>query len=417
MKQVYIIGIGMGSRAGITLEGNKHIEESNLVIGARRMLEAFASENQEQCEDITSVSIFEKIEAADDGAEISVLMSGDIGFYSGTKRLRELIKKNYGSFLGNDNVRVSYIPGISSFAYFLSKIGLPWEDVSPVSLHGRGGSCVRALLEHKKVFFLTDSQDNTVRKICGAFKKAGFGELTVYVGEKLSYPDEKISWGKVAEFAEKDFEALSVIYIEREDDNSLIKGKTTLGIRDDFFERDKVPMTKEEVRTVAVSKLDLKDTYCVYDVGAGTGSVSIELAYACKKGEVYAIEVEPSGIELIEKNKQRFNVKNLHVVKGKAPKAMANLPRPDAAFIGGSKGNLKEIIDDLLFKNPEVKIVATAVSLEAITELTVLSKYYKFSDTEIVQLSVARAKKLGNYNLLMGQNPVFIVSMQHPHFD
>ena len=92
---------------------------------------------------------------------------------------------------------------------------------------------------------------------------------------------------------------------------------------------------------------------------------------------------------------------------------MKNLPKPDKAFIGGSKGNLKEIISDLLEKNPNIRIVANAVSLEAISELTGLIKHFEFEDTQVVQMSVARSKKLGNYNLMMGQNPVFIVAMQH----
>lgn len=415
MKKVYIIGIGMGSPDGITIEGRNKIEESRLLIGAKRMLDSFANKEQEKYDAISSDKIFNKIETVPDGTVISVLMSGDIGFYSGAKKLRELFEEKYGNFFGDQNLIVNYIPGISSFVYFLSKIGRAWEDVKPVSLHGREGTPVFFVQTNNKVFFLTDSQDNTVRKICQKLVIGGFGDAKIFVGEKLSYPDEKISEGYVRDFENQDFEPLSVIYVEREEPvrTGLIHNKTTLGIDDDLFERAKVPMTKEEVRTIAVSKLNIKDTDCVYDVGAGTGSVSIELAMACKRGEVYAIEINEEAVALIGQNKEKFKASNLHIISGEAPQAMQGLPVPDKAFIGGSKGNLKDIIESLLDKNPDIRIVATAVSLEAIAELTTLMKYFQFQDTQVVQMSVSKSKKLGSYNLMMGQNPVFLVSMQY----
>lgn len=414
MKKVNIIGIGMGNPTGITIEGKLKIEESNFLIGAKRMLEAFASENQKTCDAITSNQIFEQITNADDDSVISVLMSGDIGFYSGAKKLRETFEKAYGSFLGNADISINYIPGISSFVYFMSKLGMPWEDVKPISLHGRENDPIVELCKYNKVFFLTDSKDNTVRKICNKFQDNNFSDIKICIGENLSYPSEKITIGKISDFLDTDFDPLSVIYVEKNSEETLesFTSKATIGISDEMFIRAKVPMTKEEVRTLAVSKMNLQDTDCVYDIGAGTGSVSVELARVCKNGEVYSIEIEEEAVNLIYENKEKFKVGNLHVIHGGAPEAMENLPMPDKAFIGGSKGNLKEIIEDLLHKNPDIRIVATAVSLEAITELTGLIKHFEFAYNEIVQISVARSKKLGNYNLMMGQNPVFIVTMQ-----
>ncbi len=413
MKKVHIIGIGMGNPQSITLEGKLKIEESNMLIGAERMVNALASDFHEKSYAITADDIFTRIQNATDGVSISVLMSGDIGFYSGATKLRELFTKNYGNFLGNDKVWVSYVPGISSFVYFLSKLGKPWEDVTPISLHGRDENPVIAIKKNKKTFFLTDSKDNTVRNICKKLTENCFGELDVFIGEKLSYSDEKITVGKAKDFVDMDFETLSVVYIENIQTDSFLDFKSTLGISDDFFVRAKVPMTKEEIRTVSVSKMNLTDTDCIYDIGAGTGSVSIELARACKYGTVYAVEQEEDAVELIKQNKEKFNASNLHIVKGKAPDVLDDLPKPDKAFIGGSKGNLKDIISTLLKKNPDIRIVATAVSLEAICELTTCIKDFGFEDASVVQMSVAHSKKLGNYNLMMGQNPVFIVSMKH----
>ena len=171
-------------------------------------------------------------------------------------------------------------------------------------------------------------------------------------------------------------------------------------------------MTKSEVRSVCLSKLQLDTDSICWDVGAGSGSVAIEMALQAWKGHTYAIERKEAAVELLRENKRKLGADNLTVVSGMAPEACATLPAPTHAFIGGSSGNMQEIIKLLLEKNPDVRIVATAIALESIAELTDCLKHFVFAKTEVVSLSVARNRKAGSYNLMTGQNPIYIFTMQ-----
>ena len=187
----------------------------------------------------------------------------------------------------------------------------------------------------------------------------------------------------------------------------------THGLPDEAFERtESVPMTKSEVRAVCISKLGLQADSICWDVGAGTGSVAIEMALRAEKGQVYAIERKDIAVELMRQNRRKLGANNVSVIAGLAPEACAELPAPTHAFIGGSSGNMKEIVKILLEKNPNVRIVATAITLESIGELTECMKIFGFEETEVVSMSVARNKKAGPYNLMTGQNPIYIFTMQ-----
>ena len=171
-------------------------------------------------------------------------------------------------------------------------------------------------------------------------------------------------------------------------------------------------MTKSEVRAVSLSKLRLtKDAIC-WDVGAGTGSVAIEMALQARNGQVFAVERKPDAVALLERNKARFAAENLTVVPGSAPEACAELPAPTHVFIGGSSGNMREILKLILEKNPNARIVATAIALESVAELTACMKEFPFRETEVISMQVARDRKAGPYHLMTGQNPIYIFTMQ-----
>ena len=182
------------------------------------------------------------------------------------------------------------------------------------------------------------------------------------------------------------------------------------GIKDEAFIRDKVPMTKEEIRCVSLAKLGLEEDSVCYDVGAGTGSVSVEMALRCIHGTVFAIEKKPLAVSLLEENKKKFAVDNLKIIEGEAPEAMEALEMPTHAFIGGSSGNMKAILQMLLEKNPNIKIVINCIALETVAETMKALKELPFTDVEVVQMNVSRAKAVGPYHLMMGENPITIFS-------
>ena len=171
-------------------------------------------------------------------------------------------------------------------------------------------------------------------------------------------------------------------------------------------------MTKSEVRAISMSKLELHDDSVVWDIGAGTGSVSVECALAAYKGQVYAIEKEPDAVELIKRNKLKFKADNLCIVSGSAPDVLAELPVPTHAFIGGTGGNLRTILNVLLEKNPSVRIVMNTVTLESQSEAFACAKEYGFADFEAVSVNISRTKKAGSYNMMTAQNPVTVFAMQ-----
>ena len=163
---------------------------------------------------------------------------------------------------------------------------------------------------------------------------------------------------------------------------------------------------------LSLSKLQLSDRSICWDVGAGTGSVAIEMALQAKRGQVYAIERKSAAIDLLYENKEKFSVENLSVISGCAPEVCLDLPSPSHAFIGGSSGNMREIITLLLEKNPSIRIVATAIALESIAELTACMKAFPWSETEVISMQIAHDKKAGAYHLMTGQNPIYIFTMQ-----
>lgn len=184
----------------------------------------------------------------------------------------------------------------------------------------------------------------------------------------------------------------------------------TPGIKDEMFIRDKVPMTKEEVREVSLCKLNLSADSILYDIGSGTGSIAVEAASLSKKIQVFAIETKKEALELITRNKEKFDCSNIQIIHALAPDGMEELPSPTHAFIGGTKGNIKSILDELYKKNQKMRIVMTAVSLESICQMQEVLKSYRIENDEVIQISVSKACKIGDYHLLQANNPVFVFS-------
>ena len=183
------------------------------------------------------------------------------------------------------------------------------------------------------------------------------------------------------------------------------------GLPDEGFLRGDVPMTKEEVRSVSLSKLRLKRDSVVYDIGAGTGSVAVEAALQAWQGQVYAVERLHQARELIRENARRFQADNLTVIQGEAPEALAELPTPDCVFIGGSGGKLRQILEAVFAKNPEARVVINAITLETVSEAVACLNTIEIREEEVVQMSAARSRKAGIYHLMQGQNPIYIISM------
>lgn len=394
-QKISLVGIGMGAEKTLTLEGKKTLNAAELLIGAKRMTEAVQKPGQMVLHEYRSEKIVEYIREHPKYRTVAIALSGDVGFYSGAKKLIDQLDGN-----------VEVICGISSVVYFMSKIGLSWDDAKIVSAHGRNCNLISLIRHNPKVFSILGTEDG-VAVLASRLVYYGMGDVTLYVGENLSYENEKIFHDKAANLTEYRGDALSVVTACNEKATPL---SAVHGISDGEFLRGKAPMTKEEVRTVSLSKLRLSEDSVCYDVGAGTGSVSVEMALRAWMGQVYAIEKKEDALALLKENKKKFAVDNLAIIPGVAPEAMTELPAPTHAFIGGSSGNMQDIINLLLEKNPKVRIVINCITLETVTEAMNAIRDFGLEDVDIVQLAAARSKSIGRYHMMMGENPIYIIS-------
>lgn len=421
---ITLLGIGMGSREMLTVQGKNSLDQADLLIGARRMVDSVRRPDQDVFIEYRSQEIKDYIDSHPEYDNIVIVLSGDVGFYSGAKKLLDVLQQNklsqnsFGSETAgqSSSVQNTVKPeiqvqcGISSVVYFMSKIGLSWDDAKIVSAHGRRCNLISYIHNEKKVFAILGTSDG-VAVLASKLVDYGMSDVLLYVGENLSYDNEKIFVKTAGELTEYTGNPLSVICAVNE---SAGKRLETHGIKDEEFIRGKAPMTKEEVRTVSLSKLRLTEDSVCYDVGAGTGSLSIEMALRAHQGKVWAIEKKEDAVELIRQNKVKFAADNLEIIEGLAPEALKDLPVPTHAFIGGSSGNLKEIVQILIEKNPQIRIVINCITLETVSEALETAKEFGFEENEIVQLSAARSKAIGRYHMMMGENPIYIITLQNP---
>jgi precorrin-6Y C5,15-methyltransferase (decarboxylating) len=391
--------VGMGNPNLLTGQAREAVAASDRLIGAQRMLDCFPDYTKEKICAAVPDKISQAITKCGKDERIAILLSGDCGFYSAARGLEWL----------SEGAAVRHIPGISSLQYFCAQLGTGWEDVYPLSLHGRDADLIGIVSNHPRTFLLTGGKW-TVKAICERLCEHGFGNLLVQVGERLSYPEEQITRGEARVLCHREFDSLAVMLIH----NGSIRGKTqpaTCGLPDEWFLRTQVPMTKSEVRAVSLSKLWLRQGMTVWDVGAGTGSVAIEAARMLSgSGLVCAVEKEKEALALIEQNRLRFNLHNLNIIAGRAPAALRELPIPDAVFVGGSSGGISAILRDALERNPKVRLVVNAITLETVGATLDCFNEAALPNQEAVQLSVARAKLVGANHMMMGQNPIYILS-------
>ncbi len=396
--RVNIVGIGPGNPDLLTGEARQAIAASNILLGDKRMLSAFADSSKKVYDTIKTSAIAEVAAKADPAKDVlAVLVSGDVGFFS-------LAKTISGKLPDCECVRYC---GISSLVYFASKLQLSWDDAKIVSMHGRDQNLVAAVAQNKKVFSLTGGE-HSPQALCKQLCEHGLGQVLVYVGENLSYPEEKITQGTAEEISALSFPSLSVMMLLNDEANCF--EPTVHGLADDLFMRSKVPMTKQEVRSVSMSKLMPKATDVIYDIGAGTGSCSVELALIAKQGKVWAFERNPVAVELLGKNKELFGLTNLDVIAGEALENIKAMPAPDCVFVGGSGGDLCEMLDVIYAKNSKCRIVINAITVETLAQVAAYYKEHPDYSLEIVNVFVARSKKLGSYNLMMAQNPVYVMT-------
>ena len=312
MRRIYLIGIGTGSTGGMTQEAAETLRKCSCVIGAGRMLAAAQkvigdAQKKPDMYDCYKPELMHRwLLEHPEYESAAIVLSGDVGFYSGAKKIRDVLK----------DCEIYTIPGISSVVYLAAHLGTAWEDAVLMSAHGREQNFIQTIAYSPKVFLLLGGKN------CGAdvwrrLQEYPFLNLLFYIGKNLSYENEEIFERTQDSLKPDDLEGLCTVLVR-----NLSCGKyANASVSDEEWIRGKVPMTKEEVRTVSISKLGLEKNSVLYDIGAGTGSVAIEAALKSEQIRVYAVEKNPEGIELIRQNKRKFYTDWVCPIEGSAPDA------------------------------------------------------------------------------------------------
>ena len=435
--KITLIGTGCGTPATLTEEGKHALERADVILGAARVLNGLpdactqtGDSTREKTVEAKPRQICDLLACYIEEGTIenaAVALSGDSGFYSGARILKERILERFG-----DICPVEIIPGISSVQMLAARLGIPWQDWNLVSAHGVGCDPVYEIMKGKETFFLTGGK-YTADVICRELAEAGLGDLRVTVGENLTYlhedknvstdtghvgsiltsdPDMKIEnivTGTASECAERSFSDLAVLLVDTKtpDGKQLIQCRRPAGMPDDVFVRGKVPMTKMEVRCVILGKMAVSENDVVWDIGAGTGSVSVELAMQAR--QVWAVERRDEAVELIRENREKFGRWNLRIAWGEAPMDLKELPDPDAVFVGGSGGHLGEILHEVWRRNGRARICISATLLETLQE-SLAAFAEREIEPDIVQIAVTRSEKVGGRHMMRAGNPIYIIT-------
>lgn len=376
--KVTLVGTGCGPVPDI---------RADYVAGAARLLEGYSGRKAAaaKAEDILELLLVSGCE------NCAVLYSGDTGFYSGARTLLPLLAER--------GISTEVLPGLSSVQVLAARLGRPWQDWTLCSAHGTDCDPVAAVCQGKPAFFLTGGPDGPA-ELCRELTQAGLGNLPVTVGENLGFDGEFVSSMTAARCAERTFAPLNVLLAEPAPRYPW----RVPGIPDgEFLRAEGVPMTKREVRAAILAKLAVGPEDICWDIGAGTGSVSVELALQCRA--VWAVERKPEALDLARANREKFGAWNLRLAEGSAPAALEDFPAPNAVFVGGSGGELPEILEAVRRANSRARVCVSAVTLE-----TLHAAAAELRDPEVTQISVSRSRPAGQLHLLLAQNPVFLIT-------
>lgn len=424
--KIYVIGIGYKP---IDKRAREIILNSNLILASNRLLEVFKGYDESEAvrdkvkiiNNVDETIAFIRAEAlkseraeASDFRTIVLLASGDPTFFGiGRRAVREF---------GKDAVEI--IPDLSCIQIAFSRVKESWDDAFLMSLHGGPDPKKRRRLpyeindipsllqRHNKIAILTDKENNPSEIAKELLKPSALphfrtSALKIYVCEKLGYEDESITEGTPDEISAMTFGEPNVVIIRGTEGLGLRNG-VTFGLKEDEIIHSRGLITKDEVRAVTIHKLRLPQKGVFWDIGAGSGSVSVEAAKLCPKLKVFSIERDKEQRDNIGKNKLNFHIQNIEIIKGEAPEALKNLPLPDRVFIGGSGDRLKEIMDYVIKAQVNL-IVVNAATIETMNDAVQCFEEHGF-DIAISEISVSRAKTIAGKRHMSALNPIFVIA-------
>ena len=401
MKPVTIIGMGM-TLEDLTAKHLEIIDKADTLVGGKRLLDLFKESRARQKvigKDIDGVIRFVKNERKK--KRVVVLASGDPMFYGIGRRMLDAI--------GAKNTLI--YPNISSIAAAFARIKEPWDDVFVISLHGRENESglFKALEENDKIAVFTDPKNNPAR-LAARLLENQFFNYQICVLEALGSKSEKVNWYALAEAAKKTFADPNMVVLKRSPNPAEDQKRLFLGAPDSWYDHHRGLITKSEIRAITLSKLHLAADHILWDLGAGSGSVSMEASLIIKNGKIFAVEKNSDRVEHIKNNKKRFGIGNLKVIQAELPQGLAKLPHPDRIFIGGGGRQLKSIITAATqYLKPKGVMVINTVLIPNVEAARETLEKQDFS-TEIIQVQINRSRQMPWAARMEAMNPVWIIT-------
>jgi len=400
LSRIAVIGLdGSPLSAG----NEKALRRAEVVAGGRRHLEAAGAEPERAV--VLEGDLSAAMSRLDEADSAAVLASGDPGYFGIVRALAERF--------GSESLDVA--PGLSSVALAFARAGLPWDDAVTVSAHGRDPRrAVNVCRAYPKVAVLTAPEFGPAQ-VAEGLGEEGW-ERTLFVAERLGEPDERVFRGSAGEVSGREWEDPNVV-ISLDEERSVdgkpwISGPERKGgwaLPESEFEHRSAMITKPEPRALALARLDPKPGDLVWDVGAGSGSVAVECARF--GAAAVAVERDPEGCDRVRRNARRHE-SYVRVVLGEAPGALADLPEPDAVFIGGTGGGFEATVE-LCAARARRAVVLTLIGLERVVPAGEMLKAHGF-EVETTLLQASKVKGVGHLHRLAAETPVFVVAGSRP---
>lgn len=409
-EKIHVIGIGDDGLDGVTAAARRQIEQAALLVGSERTLSLIpASKAVRVVLGANLDAVVDRL-AAHSGSAV-VLVSGDPLFYGISRFLAERIGKQ----------RFEVVPHVSSMQLAFARVKESWDEAYLTDVANHALDTVLERIRSAEKVGLFTSEASPPRKVAAELLRKGIDYFTVYVCENLGSPDERVTQGELKELATQDFAPLNVMILVRKpnvpDRAVEAIGHRLFGNADELFLQSRPKkglLTPSEVRTMALAELDLGPRSIVWDVGAGSGAVAIEAAMIADQGTTFAIEMDPEDHALIVSNAERFGVRNLVPILGRAPEAWKDLPSPDAVFVGGLGREIGRLVEQVLDRlKPGGRIVVNSGSIENVADIHAALQR-KAGDARVWMVNLAR----GTYQLerirFDALNPTFLAAAVKP---
>ncbi len=396
-QKIYLVGAGMAGWEGFSSKALEIIDKAEALIGHQRHLDIFPEFTGQKIELGDLSELLDFLQKTD--KRIAILASGDPTFFGISRFLLRNLPKE----------RIEIFTNVTSMQYAFYRIKEPWDDAIFVSVHGRGmHAAVDKIVAAEKACILTDKV-NTPAAIARELIERGAEGYEAWLCEDLGLPTEKFTRSDLRGLLELKPSDLNILILIKTYEPNLVQ-YPLIGISDDEFQTTKKLITKQEVRAVTLSKLQLQDDLTLWDIGAGSCSVSIEASNLMPNGRIFAVERNPQCVAFINENLKKFCTRNVKLIEAYAPEGLEDLPDPDRVFIGGAGGQLEEIIDavDKRLK-ADGMIVLNAVTLDTLTKAVEFLEDHGYT-VEATCVNIAKTRRLTEYKMFEAQNPVYIIS-------